>query len=104
MSDKKTEPTPDTIKLVLQHPIQFEGRSVSELALRTDVRARDFFAGDGAKGETEKAARIAARLANVPPSAIADMHAPDFVRLMEIVGPLLQGGPPTSATSPATSP
>jgi hypothetical protein len=109
MSDDKPQVAPDsakpeTIKLVLKHPIQVEGKSVTELALRTDVRARDFFAGDGVKGETEKAARISARLANVPPSAIGDMRAEDFVRLMEIVGPLLLGGPATSATSPATSP
>ena len=94
----------ETIKFTLDRPIQVEGKSVSELALRTDVRARDFFAADGAKGETEKAARIAARLANVPPSAIADKHARDFVRLMGIVGPLVEGGPPTSATLPAKSP
>jgi hypothetical protein len=102
MSEDKTQP--DTIKLVLKHPIVVDGKSVTELALRTDVRAKDFFAGDGAKGEAEKAARIAAHLASVPPSAIANMKAADFVRLMEIVGPLLAGGPPTSATLPATSP
>lgn len=102
MSEDKTQP--DTIKLVLKHPIVVDGKSVTELTLRTDVRAKDFFAGDGVEGQAAKAARIAAHLASVPPSTIANMKAADFVKLMGIVGPLLEGGPPTPATSPATSP
>jgi len=101
MSDTKT---PDTIKLVLGHPIQVEGAELKELALRADVRARDFMAGDGIVGETAKALAIAAHLAGVPARSLHALKAADFVRLMGLIGPLLQGGPATPAMSPATSP
>jgi hypothetical protein len=79
------------IKVPLDTPVQSEGKEISELSLRADVRARDFFAGDGAAGDTERVARIAAHL------------AADFVRLLGIVGPLLEGGRATPKTSRATS-
>ncbi len=91
------------IKVPLDTPVQSEGKEISELSLRADVRARDFFAGDGAAGDTERVARIAAHLADVPPSTIENLKAADFVRLLGIVGPLLEGGRATPKTSRATS-
>jgi len=72
---------------------------ITELKVRTDIRARDLASTDAAKGEVAKGIRLLAKLAELPPSTIDDLSATDFSAIMEKLGPFVPGGLKTQTTS-----
>jgi hypothetical protein len=94
--------TPKFFVHQLSSPVKVNNSSITELKVRTDIRARDFNAGDAVTGENAKGIRLLAHLSDVPPSTIADLAAKDWTAIMEKLAPFLGVSLPTSKTSSET--
>lgn len=84
--------TPKNFVHKLSAPVTAQDKTIEQLTVRTDIRAKDFNAGDAVEGANAKMMRIVAQLANVPPSTIADLAAKDWVEVMEKLAPFMGGG------------
>ncbi|MCM0018502.1 MAG: phage tail assembly protein [Tagaea sp.] len=85
--------TPKHFVHKLTTQVEANGKTIDTLTVRTDIRAKDFNAGDAAEGANAKMMRIVAHLANVPPSTIADLPAQDYVAIMVKLAPFIGDGP-----------
>ena len=74
----------DTI--ILDHPIDLEGRKLTEITLRRPkVReARD--ARKKHKDAADQEIELIAQLSGLPPSAIEDLDIGDYTRIQEVLG------------------
>ena len=77
----------ETIKL--KHPIECEGRTLSELTMRR-VTVGDLEVMDKEKTDIARAARLTSLVADIPPEAVRNLDAQDFSlvqeRLMDFLG------------------
>ena len=78
-----------TVKVQLKQPLPCEGGMISELTIRTDIRLKDMRGVATDPDPVIQTERLLARLANVPPSTIAEMGMEDVAKVQEIIAPFL---------------
>lgn len=88
-----------TVKLKLKQPIPLEGSTISELSIRTDIKLKDMRGVATDPDPIVQMERLLAKLANVPPSSIAELSMEDVVRAQEIIAPFFAAFPQTGQKS-----
>jgi hypothetical protein len=91
-----------SVTVALAYPIKVEGADVTTLTLKRP-KTLDLKVMDQAKGDTDKTARLIARLANVPPSSVDQLDGSDFTALSEVVAGFLRPPQPTGGGSSSSS-
>ncbi len=85
----------------LKHPIQANGETVSVLHLERP-KVKHLKVIDEAPGDIERGARLISALAGIPPSAVDQLDAEDFMAASQAVADFFGGSLPTGAMLPAT--
>lgn len=87
------------VTLKLKKPLPLEGRTVHELTIRTEITLKDMRGVATDPDPVVQTERLIAKLAEVPPSTIAEMSMEDVARVQEIIAPFLATFPRTGQTS-----
>ncbi len=72
-----------TVKL--QHPIQLEGRELTEISLRRPKVSDVKLARKGRTDDADQETALIANLAGLPPSAIEDLDMADYKQLQGVL-------------------
>lgn len=86
----------DTTVTKLDHPIPFEGRTLSEITMRRAKVSDTLSARKGGRDNADQEIHLIASLAGLPPAAIEDLDMQDYAKLQAVIS-LFFGSSETTA-------
>ena len=75
----------DEFTVILNKPLEFKGKTIKEVEVRSECTAGDLEASDKGKGDVQKGLYLAAELTRQPYAVVRMLRLDDFNRVMEVI-------------------